>query len=192
MNYAELGEICSKLKGQPFEVVAFPCNQFLKQESKSDSGVLSFIKGKMEPFGADYVVMKPCHVNGTNTHPVWSWLRYNSMLRRDGTGTPPRILPISWNFAKFLVDKEGRVYSYYSTSIKPSQMEADIMGLLDGTLQGVASLPATVNVPRTVGLRRVRTMIILLAVAFFLRRKVGPKIAALSIPVLARFLSSKL
>mmetsp|Transcript_68796 Transcript_68796/g.165122 ORF Transcript_68796/g.165122 Transcript_68796/m.165122 type:complete len:85 (+) Transcript_68796:528-782(+) len=83
--------------------------------------------------------MDKCFVNGKDAHPVFQFLRYNSELGSCGS----RIRPIGWNFGKFLVDKEGRVYKYYGPGVSPLAMEQDIRGLLSGSLQGQVSKPPT-------------------------------------------------
>mmetsp|Transcript_30839 Transcript_30839/g.57835 ORF Transcript_30839/g.57835 Transcript_30839/m.57835 type:complete len:88 (-) Transcript_30839:55-318(-) len=53
--------------------------------------------------------------------------------------------PIPWNFAKFLIDQEGRVVKYYSPKVPPSQILPDIKEVLAGTKQGPPSQPATIS-----------------------------------------------
>ncbi|RZC93958.1 hypothetical protein C5167_016652 [Papaver somniferum] len=43
VNYTQLSEIYTKYKDQGLEVLAFPCNQFLKQEPKSAQEVEQFV-----------------------------------------------------------------------------------------------------------------------------------------------------
>jgi glutathione peroxidase len=37
---------------------------------------------------------------------------------------------IKWNFTKFLVDREGKVYNRYEPTVEPEDMAKDIEGLL--------------------------------------------------------------
>jgi len=140
MNYEELIELGQQLKGQPFEVVAFPCNQFAQQENGTPEQIRAFVSGKLEGLGANWTVMEKVHVNGCYAHPVWHFLRYNNaaMRRRGG------VLPVPWNFTKFLVDKQGRVFKHYSPAVKPSAMLEDIRGLIDGRLEGAPTQPPTI------------------------------------------------
>ena len=48
-------------------------------------------------------------VNGENAHPVYKFLRATSSLRKSATTAD--VIP--WNFAKFLVNSEGKVVSYH-------------------------------------------------------------------------------
>lgn len=113
-------------------MLAFPCNQFGAQESGNAEEVMRFVTRKLESYGVSFDVFEKIHVNGKNAHPVWHFLRYNATATRRGA----KMLPIPWNFGKFLVDGEGRVFKYYGPSVSPSKMKPDVLGLLDGTLQG--------------------------------------------------------
>jgi len=103
--------------------------------------VLKFIKKKIGDSGVDYEVFEKVHVNGNETHPVFHFLRQNAPQ----TGRGSRMVPLPWNFSKFLVDKEGRVFSFYSPGTAPSAILPDIKALLDGSKQGEANLPPNVT-----------------------------------------------
>jgi len=54
-------------------------------------------------------------VNGENTHPVFAYLRNNSSLYDPQTKTA-KVIP--WNFAKFFVNKEGKVINFFAPNVK--------------------------------------------------------------------------
>ncbi|TPP58152.1 Glutathione peroxidase [Fasciola gigantica] len=62
------------------------------------------------------------NVNGSDTHPLFSFLKSNLK------GT--LINAIKWNFAKFLVDREGVPRKRYSPQTEPLDIEKDIIDLL--------------------------------------------------------------
>jgi len=97
---------------------------------------------KLSPYGVDFTVFAKTQVNGPDAHPAWQFLRYNAAETVSRRG---KIKPISWNFGKFLVDKEGRVFRYYGPWAKTKQIEADIRSLLEGSAQGAASKAPTVS-----------------------------------------------
>lgn len=138
-NYAELGEICKELKADPFEVLAFPCNQFGKQEEGTPEQISSFVGGML--WDSKFTILEKVHVNGASTHPVWHFCRYNAA----GTRSGKKMRPIPWNFAKFLVDKEGRVVQYYSPKVPPSKILPDIKAVLAGEKQGPPSQAPTLS-----------------------------------------------
>lgn len=43
---------------------------------------------------------------------------------------------MGWNYGKFLLDREGRVYGYYGPRTSPEDLEADIKKLLKGEAKG--------------------------------------------------------
>ncbi|CAE7676605.1 GPX6 [Symbiodinium pilosum] len=137
-NYAELFDICTELKAEPFEVLAFPCNQFGKQEQGTPEQIATFVEGSL-PDDAKYSLFEKVHANGPHAHPVYHFCRYNAAATRSGR----YMKPIPWNFAKFLIDKEGRVVEYYSPKVPPSKILPDIKAVLAGTKQGLPSQKPT-------------------------------------------------
>ncbi|KAM7259436.1 hypothetical protein ACFE04_015177 [Oxalis oulophora] len=114
-NYTQLTDLYNKYKNKDFEILAFPCNQFLKQEPASSEKVQEFA---CQRYKAEYPVFKKIRCNGPNTAPVYKFLK----SKKSGVlGSR-----IKWNFTKFLVDKEGHVIQRYSTTTCPMAIERDI------------------------------------------------------------------
>lgn len=104
-----------------FKVLAFPCNQFGKQEPGSHEEILKFVDGF---FPHDKVTwFKKGHVNGGKTREVYSFLK-RELPNEDGTSD------VRWNFAKFLVDHEGKPYKRYGPPTPPFDLKEDIEYLL--------------------------------------------------------------
>eukprot|EP00045_Choanoeca_perplexa_P001634 m.21022 g.21022 ORF g.21022 m.21022 type:complete len:73 (-) comp11085_c0_seq1:261-479(-) len=61
-------------------------------------------------------------VNGSNTHPVYKWLK----AKASGF----LVNAIKWNYTKFLVDKDGIPVKRYSPRDAPSSIEGHIEELL--------------------------------------------------------------
>ncbi|KAF5204558.1 Glutathione peroxidase [Thalictrum thalictroides] len=114
-NYTQLTELYNKYKDKGFEVLAFPCNQFLKQEPGDDQEVEKFVCTR---FKAEFPVFQKVCVNGSDTAPVYKFLKASK------TGFLGN--RIKWNFTKFLVDKEGQVIQRYATTTTPFAIEKDI------------------------------------------------------------------
>jgi len=64
--------------------------------------------------------MDKIEVNGDNAHPLWSFLRAQ-------TGESA----IGWNFSKFLITRNGYVYSKYEPAVEPLLLAPDIERLLN-------------------------------------------------------------
>lgn len=62
-------------------------------------------------------------VNGPNACELYKFLR-SEQPAEDGS------TQISWNFAKFLVDREGRVVKRYSPRVTPEEIAKDLPALL--------------------------------------------------------------
>lgn len=43
---------------------------------------------------------------------------------------------VGWNFGKFLLDRDGRVYGYYGPRTRAMDLEGDIQKLLKGEVKG--------------------------------------------------------
>ncbi|KAJ4783351.1 Glutathione peroxidase [Rhynchospora pubera] len=115
VNYTQLTELYNKYKDKDFEILAFPCNQFLAQEPGTSEEVKEFACTR---YKAEYPMFQKVKVNGPNTAPVYQFLKASKWSI---CGTR-----IKWNFTKFLVDKDGKVIARYGPVTKPLSMESDI------------------------------------------------------------------
>lgn len=97
--------------------MAFPCNQFFREESGTEEQIKRFVG---ERFGVGFWMFKKVEVNGVNASPLYRYLRFNSELFDRETGLT-RVVP--WNFAKFVVDRNGKVIKFASPRVKPKELE---------------------------------------------------------------------
>ncbi|XP_025888857.1 protein HUA2-LIKE 2 [Solanum lycopersicum] len=114
-NYTQLTQLYNEYKDKDFEVLAFPCNQFLKQEPGTSEQAQEFACTR---FSAEYPIFQKVRVNGPNEAPVYTFLKASKggFLSRS----------IKWNFTKFLVDKEGKVIRRYGSTTPPLSIKGDI------------------------------------------------------------------
>ncbi|KAG6389364.1 hypothetical protein SASPL_150832 [Salvia splendens] len=102
------------------EILAFPCNQFGSQEPGTNEEIQEFVCTR---FKAEYPVFDKVDVNGSNAAPIYKFLKSaKGSMFGDG---------IKWNFAKFLVDKDGQVVNRYAPTTSPLSIEKDIKKLLE-------------------------------------------------------------
>ena len=103
-NYKEMVQLHKEFEDQGFQILGFPCNQFGGQEPGTPQEIDDFARGK---YGVTFPMYEKIEVNGSNTHPVYNFLRMNSELR-----VPDKQMAgeIPWNFAKFLVSCEGQMH----------------------------------------------------------------------------------
>ena len=119
-QYEGLQNLYAQLAPQGFEVLAFPCNQFKKQESGSNEEIKQFCDLR---FNIKFPLFDKIDVNGDNAHPLFTYLKQQA----------PGILgskSVKWNFTKFLVNRQGEVVKRYAPTTKPEDITADIEKLL--------------------------------------------------------------
>ena len=106
------------------EILGFPCNQFMGQESACDMDIKEVVTKR---YGVTFPIFSKILVNGADCHELYKFLRTNSSLYDKATDTAKEI---PWNFGKFLLDSEGKVVKFYSPDIKPSVLGPDVEKLL--------------------------------------------------------------
>lgn len=119
-QYKGLQKLYDQLHARGFEVLAFPCNQFGRQEPGSAEEIQEFCSLN---FQTTFPLFQKIDVNGDDAHPLYQYLK----------SAQPGVLgseAIKWNFTKFLVDKNGQVVQRYAPQTKPSAIQADIEALL--------------------------------------------------------------
>ncbi|SEL72042.1 glutathione peroxidase [Colwellia chukchiensis] len=119
-QYAGLESLYQSYKDQGFEILAFPCNQFGKQEQGDNNDIKQFCDLN---FNISFELFSKIIVNGEYAHPLYEHLK-NVAPGIFGTKS------IKWNFTKFLVDKQGKVIKRYSPTTKPADIANDIAAIL--------------------------------------------------------------
>lgn len=134
-QYDEIQKLYDKYQEQGFEVLDFPCNQFLGQTPGSSDEINSFCSLN---FGTSFTRFDKVEVNGENEHPLFTWLKEQKpeAVKNDAAiefeelvkqYTPDiKDTDIKWNFGKFLIDKEGNVVERYSPALELSIIEEDV------------------------------------------------------------------
>lgn len=98
-QYAQLVNLHDEYKGRGFSVIGFPANNFMGQEPGSDEDISNFCSTK---YGVNFDVLSKISVQGNDIHPM-----YADLVSVDKNGELGG--DIEWNFAKFIVDKQGNV-----------------------------------------------------------------------------------
>ncbi|WP_334029828.1 glutathione peroxidase [Alteromonas sp. P256] len=119
-QYKGLESLYTKYKERGFEVLGFPCDQFGHQEPGNDDEIAQFCEVN---FGVSFPLFKKIEVNGDNESPLFTELK-NKAPGLLGTKR------IKWNFTKFLVSDKGDVIKRYAPTMKPEDIEKDIVKLL--------------------------------------------------------------
>lgn len=119
-NYNQLNELYSKYEEKGLRIAAFPCNQFMNQESACEVDIKNFA----EKNNVKFDMYSKIAVNGSETIPLYRWLK-NKQKGLLGTTA------IKWNFTKFLIDKEGNPIKRYAPTTSPNSIEPDVKALVE-------------------------------------------------------------
>lgn len=119
-QYQELEELHKRFYPQGLAVLAFPCNQFLRQEAGSNEDIQTFCSLN---YGVSFPVFGKIHVKGSQAHPLFQLL----------TAQAPGLFgkAVKWNFTKFLVDRQGKVRHRFAPTTAPIKMTSAIVELLN-------------------------------------------------------------
>ncbi len=118
-QYKELQTLYEAWHDKGLEILAFPCNQFANQESGTNEEIQQFCQMN---YGLTFPVFAKINVNGKDSHPLYEYLRSQTKTLLGGR--------IKWNFTKFLIAKDGRIYKRFEPSFSPEQMAPYIETLL--------------------------------------------------------------
>jgi len=110
-------DIYSKYHHLGLELLAFPCNQFGKQEPGTDEQIKQFAALHHYPGHLFHKI----DVNGAATVPVYTFLK-----KEAGGGE------LKWNYQKFLVGRDGVPVKRYGAPFDLKAISADVDALIAG------------------------------------------------------------
>jgi glutathione peroxidase len=108
-QYAGLQKLYDKYRNQGLEVLGFPCNDYGEQEPDSNEKIRQFCSTR---FGVTFPLFDKVHARGAEQHPL-----YAKMTQAEPKGE------VSWNFEKFLVNKNGEVVNRFKSGVGPDAPE---------------------------------------------------------------------
>ncbi|WP_062199722.1 glutathione peroxidase [Massilibacterium senegalense] len=114
-QYKELEALYEKYNDQGFEILGFPCNQFMKQEPGTEADIQEFCHMH---YGVTFPMFSKIDVKGKNAHPLFQYLTKNTsgVLSSE----------VKWNFTKFLINKKGEVVNRFAPATSPEKMVKEI------------------------------------------------------------------
>ena len=92
----------------------------MQQEPGTNEEVKEFAQ---KLYGAEFLLFSKTDVNGPNSCEAFKYLRINSELNDK---KKKEVKEIPWNFAKFIVNSEGKVLSYHNPRTEPVALIPDI------------------------------------------------------------------
>ena len=132
-QYEALEALQAKYADQGFAVVGFPSNDFMNQEPGSEQQIQEFCT---LTYGVKFPMFEKVHVKGDEATPI-----YVQLAAQAGGQYP------TWNFYKYVVDREGKVVQSFPSKVKPDAPE--LTGLIERLI--AAPAPARPAAPGTAG-----------------------------------------
>ncbi len=103
-QYKEIQALYDQYKSQGFIVLGFPANNFMGQEPGTESEIKSFCS---KNYGVTFPMFSKISVKGDDIDPLYQFL---TSKEKNGITDAP----VTWNFQKFLIDKEGRMATFFA------------------------------------------------------------------------------
>jgi len=132
-QYEGLEKLYQKYKVKGFEILDFPCNQFMNQAPGTDEEISTFCELNYQ---TTFKRFSKLNVNGKDADPLYLYLKkikpedFNESKKRSFMSIFRKKAEIKWNFTKFLVNQQGEVIYRFSPSFLPKDIEKYIEGAL--------------------------------------------------------------
>jgi glutathione peroxidase len=118
-QYEGLEALYRKYRDRGLVVLGFPCNQFSGQEPGTEAEIAEFCTLN---YAVDFPMFGKIEVNGEGADPLFRWLKIET------PGSDNR--DVEWNFAKFLVGRDGKPVKRFGDKFMPVDIAPDIEKLL--------------------------------------------------------------
>ena len=118
-QYQGLQELYERYQDQGLEILDFPCNQFMGQAPGSAEEINSFCNLHYQTTFPRFAKIK---VNGKEAAPLYVWLKDQK--------SGPLGKRIEWNFAKFLISRDGQVLERFSSKTDPQTIQESLQKIL--------------------------------------------------------------
>ena len=115
-QYEGLEKLYLDHKEEGLVILDFPCNQFFGQAPGSDEQIHEFCTLR---YNTTFPRYKKLDVKGKNQAPIFAWLCEQKNGKEKGKKP-------SWNFCKYLIDRNGNFVRMYGSMTKPVDIESDI------------------------------------------------------------------
>jgi glutathione peroxidase len=112
-QYKQLEELHEKYGPEGLAIVGVPCNQFGKQEPGTSAEISEFCT---KNYGVKFDMLSKVDVNGDDAAPLYKYL---TSKKTD----PDHAGRITWNFEKFLFNRDGQVVARFAPKTKPDAPE---------------------------------------------------------------------
>lgn len=111
-QYSGLEALWRKYREAGLVVLGVPSNDFGGQEPKSEAEIKSFCQGA---FNITFPLTMKTKVKGNDAHQFYSWVAKTT----SGEASP------RWNFHKLLIGKDGRLVTWFPSSVAPGSLKVN-------------------------------------------------------------------
>ncbi|TVQ06588.1 MAG: glutathione peroxidase [Balneolaceae bacterium] len=111
-QYSGLQKLYEQYSDKGLKILGFPANNFGGQEPGTDEEIAQFCEMN---FGVKFPLFSRISVRGDDQHPLFTML--TNVENPDFTGD------ISWNFEKFLIDRNGNLVRRFKSNVEPDSEE---------------------------------------------------------------------
>ena len=134
-QYSALQKLYERYENQGFCILAFPSNDFGRQEPGEDSEIKEFCETK---FGISFDLFSKIRVLGPKQSVLYGYLQDSELVAVEKIGPIPFLMKlitglilkfrrdaipkpndVKWNFHKFLIDRKGFPVARFSSEIEP-------------------------------------------------------------------------
>lgn len=105
-QYKGLQSLYESFKEEGLVVLGVPSNDFM-QELKTDDAIAEFCQAN---YGVTFPMTTQLKVRRSPLHPLFTFLK---------SSNPEVTNKVSWNFNKYLVDRDGRVVAHFGSRVSP-------------------------------------------------------------------------
>ena len=141
-QYEGLEALYQRYRDQGFEVIGFPCNQFMDQEPGDEAAISEFCSVR---YGVTFPMSAKADVRGDDAIPLFRYLTEQKGFEGMGKGIKNKAFDmmlkakykdgykdsqVKWNFTKFLVDRQGEVAARFEPVVEPAEIAEYIEKLL--------------------------------------------------------------
>ena len=106
-QYEALESVYREYKDRGLVILGFPANNFMGQEPGSNKEIAEFCT---ERFEVSFPMFEKISVKGDKAHPLYKQL---ASQPKPAGGAP------SWNFTKYLIDREGNAVARFDPKVIP-------------------------------------------------------------------------
>ena len=141
-QYEGLESLYQRYRDHGFEVIGFPCNQFMDQEPGDEAAISEFCSVR---YGVTFPMSAKADVRGDDAIPLFRYLTKQKGFEGMGKGIKNKAFDmmlkakykdgykdsqVKWNFTKFLVDRQGEVTARFEPVVEPADIAVHIGKLL--------------------------------------------------------------